>query len=88
MLVDMRNLVSITEVNRNFSKVAHTVDEQGAVVVLKNNTPKYVIIAYDQVAADEQVPDEELADEDLLEVSRRSFKRHEAAYRELAKSQS
>ncbi len=80
MLVDMRNLVSITEVNRNFSKVAHTVDEQGAVVVLKNNTPKYVIIAYDQVAADEQISDGE-----LLAVSRRSFKRHEAAYRELAK---
>jgi antitoxin Phd len=80
MLVDMKNLVSITEANRNFSKIARAVDENGSVVILKNNAPKYVIISYDQIAADEQVSDEQ-----LLAVSRKSFKRHEAAYKELAK---
>lgn len=35
MLIDMRNLVSITEANRNFSKVARAVDENGSVVILK-----------------------------------------------------
>jgi antitoxin Phd len=80
MLVDMKNLVSITEANRNFSKIARAVDENGSVVIMKNNAPKYVIISYDQIAADEQVSDEQ-----LLAVSRKSFKRHEAAYKELAK---
>jgi antitoxin Phd len=80
MLVDMKNLVSITEANRNFSKIARAVDENGSVVILKNNAPRYVIISYDQIAADEQVSDEQ-----LLAVSRRSFKRHETAYKELAK---
>jgi len=80
MLVDMKNLVSITEANRNFSKIARAVDENGSVLILKNNAPKYVIISYDQIAADEQVSDEQ-----LLAVSRKSFKRHEAAYKELAK---
>jgi len=37
-----------------------------------------VIISYNQIAADEQVSDEQ-----LLAVSRKSFKRHEAAYKEL-----
>jgi len=80
MLVDMKNLVSITEANRNFSKIARAVDENGSVVILKNNAPKYVIISYDQIDADEQVSDEQ-----LLEISRKSFKRHEAAYKKLAK---
>ena len=79
MLVDMKNLVSITEANRNFSKIARTVDENGSVVIFKNNAPKYVIISYDQIAADELVSDEQ-----LLAISRRSFKRHEAASKELA----
>ena len=36
MLVDTNNLVSITEANQNFSKIARMVDESGSVVVLKN----------------------------------------------------
>lgn len=80
MLVDMKNLVSITEANRNFSKIARAVDENGSVVIMKNNAPRYVIISYDQIAAEEQMPDEQ-----LLAISRRSFKHHEAAYKELAK---
>ncbi len=80
MLVDVKNLVSITEANRNFSKIARTVDENGSVVILKNNVPKFVIISYDQIAADEQISDDQ-----LLTLSKRSFKRHEDAYKELAK---
>jgi len=80
MLVDIKNLVSITEANRNFSKIARNVDENGSVVILKNNTPKYVIISYDQIVEDEHLPDEE-----LLTLSKRSINRHMAAYKELAK---
>jgi len=40
MLVDLKNLVSITEANNNFSKIARAVDENGSVVILKNNAPK------------------------------------------------
>lgn len=76
----MKNLVSITEANQNFSKIARAVDESGSVVIMKNNAPKYVIIAYDQIAADELVLDEQ-----LLTISRITFKRHEAAYKEHAK---
>ena len=44
MLVNVNNLVSISEANQNFSKVARMVDEKGTVIILKNNTPRYVLI--------------------------------------------
>ena len=35
MNVNTNNLVSITEANQNFSRVARMVDENGSVVILK-----------------------------------------------------
>ncbi len=35
MKININNLVSISEVNQNFSKVARLVDENGAAVILK-----------------------------------------------------
>lgn len=49
MKVDLNNLISITEANQNFSKVARMVDEKGAVVILKNNAPRYVVIDYSKL---------------------------------------
>lgn len=47
MRIDTQSLVSMTEANQNFSKVAHLVDQNGSAVILKNNKPRYVIMAYD-----------------------------------------
>ena len=44
MQINIDNLVSITEANQNFSKVARQVDEKGNVIILKNNKPKYIVI--------------------------------------------
>ena len=51
MFIDTQNMVSMTEANRNFSRVARLVDERGAAVILKNNSPKYVVLEYDQYEA-------------------------------------
>ncbi len=56
MQINTKNLVSITEANQNFSKVAKLVDANGAAVILKNNVPRYVILEYNQFL------DEEFAD--------------------------
>ena len=80
MKVDTKNFVSITEANQNFSRVARMVDERGSVVILKNNTPRYLVIDF-QKAEDEQIAD----NEDLLEVSRRLIARNRQAYEVLAK---
>ena len=41
MTVDTNTMISITEANQNFSKVARVVDEHGTAVILKNNVPRY-----------------------------------------------
>lgn len=80
MNVNTKNLVSITEANQNFSRVARMVDENGPVVILKNNTPRYLVIDFN--AADE----EQLAsDEDILSISKRLIDRNRQAYEVLAK---
>lgn len=48
MMVNTDYLISMTEANQNFSKVAHTVDKSGLAVILKNNKPKYVIVDFDE----------------------------------------
>lgn len=80
MNVNTKNLVSITEANQNFSRVARLVDQNGPVVILKNNTPRYLLIEFD-AAEHEQLA----SNEDLLAVSRRLIEKNREAYEELAK---
>lgn len=53
MNVNTNNLVSITEANQNFSRVARMVDESGAVAILKNNTPRYLLIEFGRAEAEQ-----------------------------------
>lgn len=64
MVINTDNLVSITEANQNFSRVARMVDENGAAVILKNNVPRYVLMEFSQVEDEQQAKDE-----DILEIS-------------------
>jgi antitoxin Phd len=80
MNINTNSLVSITEANQNFSKVARLVDENGVAVIMKNNVPRYVITEFSQYQA-EQVTD----DEDVKSVARRLIAKHRAAFEELAK---
>ena len=80
MTVNTKNLVSITEANQNFSRVACLVDENGAAVILKNNVPRYVLVEFSQ-AEQEQLAE----DEDILAVSKRLIAKNRHAYEELAK---
>ena len=79
MIINTENLVSITEANQNFSRVARMVDENGAAVILKNNTPRYVLIEFSQIE-NEQAS----ADEDVLAVSKRLMAKNREAYEVLA----
>lgn len=80
MKINTKNLVSITEANQNFSKVARLVDEQGSAIILKNNNPKYVLIEYSEFE-NVKIAD----DEDILSISRRIMDQNKEAYEELAK---
>lgn len=80
MNINTNSLVSITEANQNFSKVARLVDENGAAVILKNNVPRYLIVEFSQ-AENEQIA----SDEDVMSVSKRLIAKNKQAYEELAK---
>ena len=80
MIINTDNLVSITEANQNFSRVARMVDENGAAVILKNNVPRYVLMEFSQVEDEQQAKDE-----DILEISKRLIAKNKQAYEVLAK---
>ena len=80
VVVNTNNLVSITEANQNFSKVARMVDEQGVAIILKNNVPRYLIVEFSQA---EQM--QAAQDEDVLRISERLIAKNRKAYEELAK---
>jgi antitoxin Phd len=80
MTINTDNLVSITEANQNFSRVARLVDRTGAALVLKNNVPRYVILDFAQIR------DEEAASKDeVLAAARKILKTHLSAFQELAR---
>lgn len=80
MMINSNTMVSITEANQNFSKVARLVDEQGSAVILKNNVPRYLVIEFSQV---EQL--QAAQDEDIMQISTRLIQQNRVAYEELAK---
>lgn len=73
-------MVSITEANQNFSKVARLVDEHGTAVILKNNVPRYLVIDFSK--ADKDVV---ASNEDVLSISKRLIEKNKESYEVLAK---
>lgn len=80
MQVNIKNLVSMTEANQNFSKVAKLVDENGTAVILKNNVPRYVIIDYSRLQEDSEAEDQAVED-----IAKKILSKHAKAFEELAK---
>lgn len=80
MKIDTNTMVSITEANQNFSKVARLVDEHGTAVILKNNVPRYLVIDFSTAEKDSIA-----SDEDVLNISKRLIEQNSVAYEVLAK---
>ena len=80
MTIDTNTMISITEANQNFSKVAKVVDEHGTAVILKNNVPRYLVIDFSK-AEKEKVT----SNEDVFVISERFIKQNMDAYGVLAK---
>ena len=80
MKINTKSMVSITEANQNFSKVARLVDELGSVVILKNNAPRYLVMDFSK-ADDSAIA----RNEDVLEISKRLLEQNKEAYEVLAK---
>ena len=44
MMINTNAIVSASEANQNFSRVARIADAQGQAVIFKNNKPKYLLV--------------------------------------------
>ncbi len=80
MELNTNQIVSISEANQNFSKVARLVDKVGEVVIFKNNKPKYKIIDIKNEITIEMSDDEKI---DF--VANRVLEQYRSAFEELAK---
>ncbi len=80
MTVNTKTMVSITEANQNFSKVARLVDENGSAVILKNNVPRYIVMEFSEAEKLQTA-----SDEDVTSVSKKLIEKNIRAYKELAK---
>ncbi len=79
MQIDTKQLLSMTEANQNFSKAVRIADKYGAAIILRNNKPKYMIVALDQN------PIVDLTDDEKIDVAaKRILQKYRNAFLELA----
>lgn len=80
MIIDTKQIITVTEANQNFSKATRIADENGSAIVFKNNRPKYKLVNL------ELEPDLELTDDEKIDiVAHRVLQRFKPAFMELAK---
>ena len=80
MTINTNSIVSATEANQNFSRVARMAEQKGHVVVFKNNKPKLLVIDLDK---ESQI---EMTEQEKFEfVAARILRQHRAAFEELAR---
>ena len=80
MNIDTRKIVSISEANQNFSRIARMVDKQGELYIFKNNKPKYKLVDIENDTTIEMTDDEKI---DF--VAARILRLYRPAFEELAK---
>ena len=80
MNIQSDKIVSISEVNQNFSKIAKAVDKNGEVYIFKNNKPKYKLVSIENDNSIEMTDDEK-----INFVAARVLKEYRRAFEELAK---
>ena len=80
MNIDTKRIVSISEANRNFSRVARMTDKHGEIYIFKNNKPKYKLVDI------ESCTDIEMTDDEKIDfVAARILELYRPAFEELAK---
>lgn len=80
MTIDTNAIVTMTEANQNFSRVARIAERNGQAVIFKNNRPKYMLIDLDTSPVIDMTDDEKI---DV--VAARILKKYKPAFTKLAK---
>ena len=75
MMINTNTIVTATEANQNFSRVARIADAKGQAVIFKNNKPKYLLIDM------ESTPYFEMTDDEKIDViAARILKKYRPAF--------
>jgi len=77
MLINTKNMVSITEANQNFTRVVKMAEEKGVIYILRNNK---VILKISAIPPE----DTYVSDEDALALAARLLQRNRKSYERLA----
>ena len=80
MKINTNQIVSISEANQNFSRIARLVDRNGEVYIFKNNKPKYKLVDIENDSSIEMTDDEKI---DF--VAARVLRQYRRAFEALAK---
>ncbi|MBQ7778891.1 MAG: type II toxin-antitoxin system Phd/YefM family antitoxin [Clostridia bacterium] len=80
MNINTNKIVSITEANQNFSRVAKLTEKHGELYIFKNNKPKYKLVDIENDTSIEMTDDEKI---DF--IAARILKLYRPAFEELAK---
>lgn len=76
---DKEQILTVSEINRNFTKATEIADKKGSVIISKNNKPRYMLIDI------RQNPVLELTDDEKIEiVAKRILEKYRRAFEELA----
>ena len=80
MLIDTKNMISVTDANRNFTKATRMAEQNGSVVIMKGNRARYILMDIDQN------PQLNMTQEEKMEyLGRKILEEHLEAFKELAK---
>ncbi len=80
MKIDAKQIVSVSEANQNFSRVAKMAEKHGKIYIFKNNKPKYKLTYLENDTTVEMTDDEKI---DF--VAARILRLYRPAFEELAK---
>ena len=80
MLINTRNIITVSEANQNFYKATRLAERDGKVIVFKNNRPRFLLIDLEKEPVLEMTDDEK-----LLFIAHRILQKHKRAFLELAK---
>lgn len=81
MVIDTKYVVSMTEANQNFSKVAKLAEENGQVMVFKNNKPRFLVIDLNTCPYQFEIEEEKKFDK----IANETLEENREAFEELAK---
>lgn len=80
MMINTKNIMSISEANQNFSKATRLAEETGEAIIFKNNRPKFLLLDLDSN------PQIEMSNDEKIDfVAKRILCEHRQAFLELAK---